>query len=422
MEGFSLKSLDELDSGFTAAKKAAAEEKARENKEKEASQAGLNKYKEAPLDERMLNLRRVAEEEAKKKAESAETAEESAEKAAEEITEEITEEIKEKTADSANEPVPEAEKESAEQSEDGGQREKRPKLYDRIEKNVYVEKLDDNDFLVSSDFVEDFDDDDTPESEPEAEKHESAEPEEGEEGSAEKIVYVPSDRMQVKDTLLPKYKPAPMNKMTDMPRPEPENPDSPAVAEMPVSMPKEYAPIQPGKPRHIFRGFAKIVICIVMAVTVFFSATGAVFSAMKNDIAYWMFGHYVCSAEQTTCSPVLTKGDLVFVHPVKEDEIKNGMAVAYLDTENNFYRYAIVVDGGGEKELILGTMDENQKTSTKAVQSAYVIGEPKTFIPKVFSVLDRFAPHRTAAIAAAALIVLVCILLLIIMKVKGKKK
>lgn len=241
-----------------------------------------------------------------------------------------------------------------------------------------------------------------------------------------------------RDSLLPKpmlYKAAPMQTPID-----PQG-DSPYV------MPKDYAiygreagmvppaPQEPEreKPRaqekddsgeESTHSGAKAVLSILLVLIVLATTVIGTLAVYYNSEKQ-LFGKYVCSVEANTNGPVLSKGDIVFVKPVKS--LKNGMIVAVVDKETKTYGYYTITDikkntDTADLTVTVKNVDRSNKVNEKVVSSALIKGDAGSYFPSIGRVVAPVSRHKTVYLTAAGTAAFILFIVILIIDEPRRKK
>ncbi len=239
-----------------------------------------------------------------------------------------------------------------------------------------------------------------------------------------------------RDSLLPKqmlYKAAPMQ------TPLNQNGQSPYV------MPKDYAlygqdamrintppeepeqakeePVKSKKSKK--HPAAVAVSAILLAAVVLLSAFTGIMKYYSGNTMRQLGGKSVCIVEKSTKSPYLSRGDLVFVKPVKPEKLEEDTVVAVLYKEKGYFTYGIITDieddDNGKRTVTVKGVNNNSEITESKVRAELILGTADDYLPKAGYLVNLLNNYTLACACAAGAAVLLLIIILIAATKSGKK-
>jgi hypothetical protein len=246
-----------------------------------------------------------------------------------------------------------------------------------------------------------------------------------------------ADTQAGRDSLLPRqmlYKAAPMQDM-----PEQNGAQSPYVMPkdyalygrdaMRINTPVEEPAAEKEEPKQ--RGKAKkhngviAVSAVLLVLTVILSAFTGLIKYYSDNTARLLGGKNVCVVEKSTKSPYLSRGDIVFVTPVKPEKLEENSIAAVLVKEKGFFVYGIItdleIDENGKTTATVKSVNGKSEIMENEVRAELILGTADNYIPKAGYLVNLLNSYTVVCACAAGVLILLLIIILIAASKSGKK-
>ena len=245
-----------------------------------------------------------------------------------------------------------------------------------------------------------------------------------------------ADGVQGRESLLPKqmlYKAAPMQ--------APLNGDE----QSPYVMPKDYAlygkdamrintpPEEPEQAKEERKPAGKAkkhtgviaVSAVLLVAAVLLSAFTGLLKYYSDNTMRLIGGKSVLVVEKSTKSPYLSRGDAVFVTPVKPDELKEDSVAAFLVKEKGYFAFGIITeikeDDSGKKTAVIKSVNTKSEIMQSTVRAELILGTADDYLPKAGYLVNLLNSYTVVCLCAAGGVILLLVIILIMASGKGKK-
>lgn len=163
---------------------------------------------------------------------------------------------------------------------------------------------------------------------------------------------------------------------------------------------------------------------ILLAFVVLISAFTGIMKYYSDSMEL-LAGKNVCVVENSTKSPYLNRGDIVFVKPVKPEKLEEDTVAAVFDKEKGYFTYGIITDikenERGKKTVTVKGVNSNSEITETEARAELVLGTADDYIPKAGHLVNLLNNYTIVCACAAGIAVLLLIIILIAALKSGKK-